>query len=237
MKTIGMGRWAVTVVLFFSVALLAACEQKDSPGGKQEEDKLENESASKAREESKPAAAKKSTRNESAGSRNEWSRIDPESLSSDDKEKLQRAKEATKKLGGTLMGELGKAVGEGDFAHGIEVCNIRAPEIRGRIVDEDERVEIGRTSFKLRNSDNTPPDWAKPYVDQRMAEEVVLKGPQDQLGLLAPIRLKEFCTNCHGTKEQIPDDVEQMLAQKYPNDRATGFAAGDLRGWFWVESR
>jgi hypothetical protein len=25
------------------------------------------------------------------------------------------------------------------------------------------------------------------------------------------------------------------LAARYPDDRATGFAPGDLRGWFWVE--
>jgi hypothetical protein len=25
------------------------------------------------------------------------------------------------------------------------------------------------------------------------------------------------------------------LAKTYPGDRATGFAAGELRGWFWLE--
>jgi hypothetical protein len=30
-------------------------------------------------------------------------------------------------------------------------------------------------------------------------------------------------------------DVRQALLQRYPEDRAIGYAEGDLRGWFWVE--
>jgi len=43
------------------------------------------------------------------------------------------------------------------------------------------------------------------------------------------------CVVCHGDPAQIPDAVLAALAARYPDDRATGFAEGDLRGWFWVE--
>jgi hypothetical protein len=33
----------------------------------------------------------------------------------------------------------------------------------------------------------------------------------------------------------IPDEVKQTLAKEYPDDQATGFEEGDLRGWFWIE--
>ena len=33
----------------------------------------------------------------------------------------------------------------------------------------------------------------------------------------------------------IPDDVSAILKQSYPDDQATGFATGDIRGWVWAE--
>jgi hypothetical protein len=32
----------------------------------------------------------------------------------------------------------------------------------------------------------------------------------------------------------IPAPVAEALARYYPQDAATGFDAGELRGWFWV---
>ena len=40
------------------------------------------------------------------------------------------------------------------------------------------------------------------------------------------------CLNCHGTK--IAPEVSQALAGLYPEDRATGFNEGDIRGAFVV---
>ena len=43
------------------------------------------------------------------------------------------------------------------------------------------------------------------------------------------------CLQCHGKVDDLAPEVRDVLAKNYPQDRATGFAAGDLRGWFWVE--
>jgi hypothetical protein len=40
---------------------------------------------------------------------------------------------------------------------------------------------------------------------------------------------------CHGPSDSLAPDVADALALHYPDDRATGFTEGDLRGWFWVE--
>jgi hypothetical protein len=40
---------------------------------------------------------------------------------------------------------------------------------------------------------------------------------------------------CHGPKEQLIPEVKEQLAKLYPEDSATGFSEGELRGWFWVE--
>ena len=55
--------------------------------------------------------------------------------------------------------------------------------------------------------------------------------------MLLPIRLQPQCTMCHGPAAAIADEVRAEIAASYPDDRATGFATGDLRGWFWVEVR
>ncbi len=33
----------------------------------------------------------------------------------------------------------------------------------------------------------------------------------------------------------LAEGVGERLAELYPDDRATGFAPGELRGWFWMK--
>jgi len=57
----------------------------------------------------------------------------------------------------------------------------------------------------------------------------------DRVGVLRPIGTIEMCTRCHGDAKTVQQNIGQALAAAYPQDRATGFAAGDLRGWTWAE--
>ena len=41
------------------------------------------------------------------------------------------------------------------------------------------------------------------------------------------------CLACHGS--EVSPEVREAIAARYPGDRATGFAVGDLRGALWVE--
>lgn len=181
---------------------------------------------------SQPATA--SAQAESVPLAEGWARIDLEDAPTTEKEKLEEARKAMKALGSMLVKELTEAVGEGNFARGVEVCQEAAPKI-AKMVSEEYDVDIGRTSFKVRNPENRPRRWAEPIVQARVQKELLLEGPDGKVAYMAPIKLAEVCVKCHGTAEQIPDDVEKMLAEKYPEDEATGFAPGDLRGWFWVE--
>lgn len=134
----------------------------------------------------------------------------------------------------TLSGELMTSMSENGPAKSIKVCKTRAPEVAAKI-SEETGVRIGRTSFKLRNTENQPPDWAKPYVEERVEKEIVVELPDQELGALLPIRLKAACVMCHGTNEQVTPDVKAAIAANYPDDQATGFKENDLRGYFWVE--
>jgi len=57
----------------------------------------------------------------------------------------------------------------------------------------------------------------------------------ENVGVLRPIGTADTCTHCHGTPSSLGPEVRDVLAKAYPADRATGFAAGDLRGWMWAE--
>ncbi len=146
----------------------------------------------------------------------------------------QRALGAKDALLGRLSSALVAAMSSGGPAAAIEFCSKQAPRIAAE-VEEEHRVAIGRTSFKLRNPANGPPDWAKPLVERRETEPQFVDLPDGSTGALLPIRLKPQCLVCHGRKDQIEEDVQGRLAELYPEDAATGFEDGDLRGWFWVE--
>jgi hypothetical protein len=51
-------------------------------------------------------------------------------------------------------------------------------------------------------------------------------------GYVEPIRVKSMCLTCHGAT--LAPEVASRIAELYPEDQATGFGEGDLRGVFWV---
>ncbi len=119
-------------------------------------------------------------------------------------------------------------------AAAIEVCRSEAPEI-ATSVSKRYGVKMGRTSFKTRNPSNQAPQWANPLIEKRVEDPTFVSLPEGKTGALLPIVLKSKCVTCHGPKEQLAKDVRAALQRLYPDDQATGFAEGDLRGWFWVE--
>ncbi len=148
---------------------------------------------------------------------------------------MARAREAVEKLRGGLMRELTAALKQGGPAAAIAVCAERAPAIAA--ASGDATLRIGRTSQRLRNPRNAPPPWVAPLLEEYeknpgLASSARMLGPA-RIGYLEPIRTATPCLRCHGTA--LAADVEEQLAKRYPRDRATGFAAGDLRGLFWVE--
>ena len=116
----------------------------------------------------------------------------------------------------------------------IDVCATKAPAIAAEVARAHD-VRIGRTSWKLRQTGNLPPPWTQPLVDQRVDDECVVMSEGGTIGVLTPIRVAAACLQCHGTAADLAPGVAEALERLYPDDDATGFAAGDLRGWFWVE--
>jgi hypothetical protein len=60
--------------------------------------------------------------------------------------------------------------------------------------------------------------------------EIVTEGEYNYLRYLKPIIMSAECLNCHGNKTDIMPEVQNLIAQNYPDDRAIGYKTGDLRG-------
>jgi hypothetical protein len=125
---------------------------------------------------------------------------------------------------------------EAGTAEAIQVCRLEAPGIADAL--SVDGIRMGRSSHKLRNPDNMAPEWVSPiiqaYLDDpsnRKPRAVALSGKR--WGYAEPIIVQPLCLTCHGS--ELAPDVAKRISELYPEDKATGFAAGDLRGVFWVE--
>ena len=165
----------------------------------------------------------------------EWERVLPGLMTETQKAQQELILTATNALAAELMGELTAALDAGDPSAAIAVCRGKAPTVAAHVT-EIYGVEIGRTSYRLRNQANVAPSWADAYVADLVEDPTYVAGPDGELGALLPIRLRAECQMCHGSAEEIDAEVLAALAEHYPNDQAMDFVEGDLRGWFWVEA-
>ena len=163
-----------------------------------------------------------------------WGEVEAESLNKRQQAQRDAATAAQQALFGSLFAELSKAMGEGGTEAAIDVCATQAPAIAAE-VSAERGVKIGRTSYKLRNPKNTPPVWADLALDEHPEEPMFFADRSGRLGSLSPIRLAESCLQCHGSSDDIAPATRAAISRRYEEDQATGFAEGDLRGWFWVE--
>lgn len=162
-----------------------------------------------------------------------WKPVDPGAMSTDQKAQQAKGVAAKDALFSRLTGKLKAAFAEGPGA-AIGACRVAAPEITAAVGGE-QGLRIGRTSHKLRNPKNTPPDWAGAFIDQRTSKPVWLAHDDGRLAGLLPISTMPLCLMCHGEKNSLMEPIRTALHENYPDDQATGFAPGDLRGWFWLE--
>jgi hypothetical protein len=134
-----------------------------------------------------------------------------------------------------LQAALRQGLAEG-LEQAIRTCRLEAPRIASALSTED--VQVGRTSHKLRNPRNAPKSWMVPLLAEyranpKQAQPRAVSLENGRVGYAEPIFVQPPCLTCHG--EDIPQPVQERLAELYPEDRATGFRTGDFRGMFWAE--
>lgn len=148
----------------------------------------------------------------------------------DQRAELLAAKDA---LFQRLSGKLMEAMSQGPV-EAIAVCQTQATKI-AMDVGKEQGVKIGRVGVRLRNPSNTGPAWAAAMIASKQDTPVFANLSNGNAAALLPIKLQAQCLMCHGPKEQIAPVIQNQLTRLYPDDQATGFQEGELRGWFWIE--
>jgi hypothetical protein len=151
---------------------------------------------------------------------------------------------AVKAFAEDLKAELLAAIKERGAVSAIPVCSARAPEI-ARQASAAYELSIGRTSLRVRNPANAPDPWEARILDRFAARaeagedmagmeavEIAEKDGRPHLRYMKAIPVQEVCLTCHGSA--IAPAVLEQIDAFYPDDQATGFALGDLRGAFTV---
>ena len=118
----------------------------------------------------------------------------------------------------------------------ISVCKVQAPAIADSL--SVEGIQMGRTSHRLRNPENSAPDWVHVALGTYLVEDTdpaprVVPLANDREGYVEPITIKPMCLACHGIS--LAPDIAAQIREAYPDDEATGFEVDDLRGVYWVE--
>ena len=156
------------------------------------------------------------------------------------------AKAAIKELAVALKTELKGAMQAGGPVAAIGVCNTQAIPITQKVATE-KGLQLSRVSLKNRQPANLPNEWQiavlEGFEQQKAAgkdigslvwsETVNVDGNQE-FRFMKAIPTDAICLNCHGT--DLSPGVSRILADLYPEDRATGYREGDIRGAFVVTS-
>lgn len=149
-------------------------------------------------------------------------------------------------LASGLVGRLTTAIQVEGLAGAVDFCSIEALPLTRRIqAEHDERLALKRTTLRWRNPDNAPDDREERvlrYLEaleasdpESVPAELTARGPDGTLRYYRVLRTAPMCLECHGDLEALDPGVRSTLASRYPDDRATGYGAGDLRGVIRVE--
>ncbi len=155
------------------------------------------------------------------------------------------ARAISMELAGKLKAQLEAALKEGGPQAALGICNTVAPEIAAEV---SERLggRVGRTALKVRNPKNAP-DAFETDVLKRFAEEmsqgadgsklehaeiVETDGVRTFRYMKAIPMAAQPCAACHG--QAVAPELMRSIRNLYPEDQATGFRPGDLRGAFTI---
>jgi Protein of unknown function (DUF3365) len=157
--------------------------------------------------------------------------VSGEEPTQEQKDRMLAAKEA---LFSKLSSRLTEVMGKSGPAAAITVCQQEASKIASE-VSAERGLQIGRTGVRLRNPNNLAPEWARSLIEAKSDAPTFAKLSNGHAAALLPIKLQGQCLMCHGPKEQVTSIIQDQLTRLYPNDQATGFKEGELRGWFWID--
>ncbi|MCW2317682.1 Protein of unknown function [Rhodoblastus acidophilus] len=153
-----------------------------------------------------------------------------------------KAAELVQAYAGKLKAALGSALETGGAEGALEVCAKQAPVIAAEL-SQSSGWTVARTSLKPRNAASAPDDYERKAMEAfnvRIAKgekaadlvsaEVVEQNGKKAFRFIKAIPTAQLCLTCHG--ENVAPELKRKIVALYPEDQATGFKEGDMRGVF-----
>jgi hypothetical protein len=164
-----------------------------------------------------------------------------------DTAQVGQARAAVKELGEALKRELMASIAAGGPLAAIGVCKTIAPALAEK-TSATRGLKVGRTALRLRNPANAPDAWERAVLEDfaaqikagadpvklEHAETVTDAGGASTFRYMKAIPMGAVpCLSCHGAPEPA---LKAEITRLYPQDQATGFRPGELRGAFTVSA-
>ena len=158
------------------------------------------------------------------------------------KELIKRGSKIAKLTASSLQKALKNAIREDGLVYAIEICNIDALNITDSI-SESESVKIKRLAKKYRNpvneTDSAESELFKSYILEwlggRQLNPKIIPDDNGHPVYYNPIYVGKLCLNCHGEiGTNIDSKLAKLINELYPEDKATNFKQGQLRGMWSI---
>lgn len=155
---------------------------------------------------------------------------------------VQEARGLAKTFVEQLQPELKAGMKNGGPVNAIGVCHSKAPQIAHDLA-KSSGWNVNRVSLKPRGASATPDSWETAVMEKFNAQlasgadiktiefsEIVSQNGQQEFRYMKAIPTGEVCLKCHGTDVAAP--VKEAISKFYPQDQATGYQMGQIRGAF-----
>ena len=132
-------------------------------------------------------------------------------------------------------------------AGAIEVCRDKAPEM-ARAASQRSGWNVRRASLRNRNPKGVPDSWERAALERFDTQaaagvalatlesyQVVSEDGKSYFRYAKALPTQPLCVQCHGPADQLSAPVKARLQALYPNDRATGYAPGQIRGALFLK--
>jgi len=160
----------------------------------------------------------------------------------DEAKLLEEARGIATKMPPKLLEVLDAEIKKGGHAEAMSVCREKAPQM-AKAMSEQTGWAIRRVSLKNRNPKAVPDAWEKAVLedfDRRTAAgekpsgmekgEVVTDGDKKYYRYMKALPTQDLCLSCHGTPDRLDSAVKAKLQELYPDDKAIGYSAAEIRG-------
>ncbi len=155
-----------------------------------------------------------------------------------EKEYLEKGQQIAAAVFTNMSVALQQAMEKGGVEQALGYCHLNALQIVDSL-SQIHQAKIKRAAIKYRNPLDEPDKKELAVINLYQKEKDtgkalaprVVQEDDGRYHFYAPIIVNDLCLKCHGiTGETMSVENAEIIKKYYPDDLATGYVAGDLRG-------